>query len=174
MAHDARITIRRATEEDQAAIRTLVRSERLNPHGLDWPNFVVAIDADSLVGAVQLRRHRDGSRELGSLVVRKAARGQAVASRLIDALLADAHEPIFMVTTEVFAERYQRWGFCRIEPAAASAAVRRNYRIGSLVSITALFTLRRIRRLVVLARGASAPMHAPRQSTRAPENLTTA
>ena len=174
MTREARLTIRPAAEQDQIAIRALVRSERLNPHRLDWPNFFVAEDQCGLVGAVQLRKHWDGSRELGSLVVRKDARQQAIASRLIDALLAGTNEPIFMVTAEAFAGRYQRWGFRRIEPSAASAAVRRNYRIGSLVSITALFTLRRIRRLVILGRDAGAPMHAIRQSTRAPEYLTTA
>ena len=80
------ITIRPATNQDQLAIRALVRTERLNPTDLNWPNFVVAAGERGLVGAVQLRIHTAGSRELGSLVVRKEARGQGIASRLIDAL----------------------------------------------------------------------------------------
>lgn len=87
MKQSADLTIRPATETDQVAIRTLVRSERLNPCG-DWPNFLVAVSRRGLVGAVQLRRHQDGSRELGSLVVRKEARRQWIASRLINTLLA--------------------------------------------------------------------------------------
>ena len=80
------LTIRLATEMDQLAIRAMIRSERLNPTGLDWPSFMVATDERGLAGAVQLRRHRDGSRELGTLVVRKQARGHGIAGKLIDAL----------------------------------------------------------------------------------------
>ena len=82
------IGIRRATERDQQAIRALVHSERLNPTGLNWPNFVVAVIGGRVIGAVQMRRHSDGSRELGSLVVSKEARGHGLASRMIDALLS--------------------------------------------------------------------------------------
>ena len=152
----AHLTIRPATQTDQVAIRTLVRSERLNPYGLDWPNFLVAVIGPALVGAVQLRRHRDGSRELGSLIVRKEARRRGIASRLIHELLAAANERVLLITVEAFAARYERWGFRPIEPAAAPAAVRRNYRMGSLASVTALLKLRRIRRLVILDRDLSA------------------
>lgn len=147
--------IRPATADDQAAIIGLVRSERLNPNDLQWPNFVVAADASGLLGAVQLRRHGDGSRELGSLVVRPDARGRNMASRLIDALLAGVDERVLMITAGIHAARYRRWGFRPIEPAVAPAAVCRNYRIGTLMSVTALFTRGRIRRLVILDR---APM----------------
>ena len=150
--HIAHLIIRPAIETDQAIIRTLVRSERLNPYGLDWPNFLVAVIGPALVGAVQLRRHRDGSRELGSLVVRKEARGRGIASRLINALLAGTNERVLLITVEAFAARYGRWGFRPIETAAAPAAIRRNYWMGSLASVTALLKLRRIRRLVILDR----------------------
>ena len=92
------ITIRRATEDDQPALTTLVRSERLNPFGPDWRRFVVAADLFGIVGAAQLRKHSDGSRELGSLVVREAARRFGVASRLIDALLSTETARVFMIT----------------------------------------------------------------------------
>jgi amino-acid N-acetyltransferase len=161
MKQSAHLTVRPATEADQVAIRALVRSERLNPYGLDWPNFLVAVGRGGLVGAVQLRRHRDGSRELGSLVVRQEARRQGIASRLINTLLAGANERVLLITAEAFAARYERWGFRQIEPAAAPAAIRRNYRIGTLVSVAALFRRRRIRRLVILDRDASAPLRSP-------------
>ena len=157
----AHVTIRPAIETDEVAIRTLVHSERLNPYGLDWPNFMVAVIGPVLVGAVQLRRHLDGSRELGSLVVRKEARRRGIASRLIDALLAGTNERVLLITVEAFAARYERWGFRPIEPAAAPAAIRRSYRLGSLASVTALLKFRRIRRLVILHRDESAPLHSP-------------
>lgn len=53
-------TIRRATEPNQVAIRAMMRGERLNPTNIDWRRFLVAVDADGMVGAVRLRRHADG------------------------------------------------------------------------------------------------------------------
>jgi N-acetylglutamate synthase-like GNAT family acetyltransferase len=154
-AHRMTITLRRATEQDQPAIRSLVHSERLNPCGLDWRNFLVATDASSLVGAVQLRKYRDGSRELGSLVVRAEVRGQGIASRLIDALLTPEDGRVQMITAAAFAARYARFGFRRIAAGAAPAAVRRNYRMGRLAGFISLFIGRRPRRLVILERSGS-------------------
>jgi amino-acid N-acetyltransferase len=146
------IGFRPATEQDQRAIKALVHSERLNPTGINWPNFVVAAMADRVVGAVQLRKHADGSRELGSLVVASDMRGSGVASRLIDRLLADEREPIWMITNEIYAEAYARWGFERIEPAAAPVKVRFNWRMGRLARIISLLRRQPMRRLVILER----------------------
>lgn len=147
--------IRPAVERDQADIIALVQSERLNPHGLAWPNFLLAADAEHLVGAVQLRQHSDGTRELGSLVVRPDARGQGLAARLIDVLLAAHRERVFMITGAAFASRYQRWGFRRISAMAAPFAIRRNYFAGLVFGgANSLLRLRRVRPLAVLMREA--------------------
>lgn len=145
-------TIRCATELDEPAIRAMVRGERLNPTGLEWPNFMVAADERGLIGAVQMRRHRDGSRELGSLVVSKQARGHGIAARLIDALLAAEPGRVQMITDGAFAMHYERRGFRRIRPGAAPASVRWNYRIGRLAIIISFVRRRPMRRLVILER----------------------
>lgn len=146
------IGFRRATEHDQAAIRALVQGERLNPTGINWPNFLVAATGDRVVGAVQVRHHSDGSRELGSLVVAKDRRGHGIAARLIDTLLADEREPIWMITSETYAGTYARWGFERIEPAAAPVKIRLNWRIGSLARFISFLRRLPMRRLVILER----------------------
>jgi amino-acid N-acetyltransferase len=122
----AMITIRSAMEQDQLAIGDLVHSERLNPNGLDWRRFVVATYAAIVIGAVQLRKHVDGSKELGSLVVRKDVRCRGIASRLIDALLWRVHSRVFMITTARFAANYARWGFHPINAPEAPSAILRN------------------------------------------------
>jgi GNAT superfamily N-acetyltransferase len=94
----APVRIRPATQYDQRDIEALVHSARPNPNDLDWRRFVVATDGVRIVGAVQLRRHADGSREPGSLVVRRQARRQGLAARLIDALLADESGCVLMIT----------------------------------------------------------------------------
>ena len=146
------IGFRHATELDQPAIRALVHSERLNPLGINWPNFLVAAMGDRIVGAAQVRKHSDGSRELGSLVVAKDARGHGIASRLIDTVLAEEREPIWLITSESSAKAYARWGFERIEPRAAPVKVRHNYRMGSMARIISFLKRQPMRRLVILER----------------------
>jgi N-acetylglutamate synthase-like GNAT family acetyltransferase len=156
------IMIRPARGEDQRVIQALVRSEPLNPTRLNWPNFVVAAEESGLVGAVQLRTHSDGSREIGSLIVRKEWRGQGIASRMIDALISRDDGRLLVITNENIAALFERRGFRRIEPDAVPAAIRRNYRIGRLAGIISLLKFRRMRRLVILDRGVAARPRDPR------------
>jgi amino-acid N-acetyltransferase len=131
----------------------MAHKERVNPTQLDWPNFMLAVDGDTVVGAVQMRKHCDGSRELGTLMVREDARGKAVAAHLIDALLARETGPVFMITGERYADHYARWGFRRREPTAVPGAVRRNYRIGTLGGgLISFFMGRPRRRLAIFER----------------------
>ncbi len=146
------IVFRQAVEQGQQAIRALVHGERLNPTGIKWPNFLVAAIGDRIVGAAQIRKHSDGSRELGSLVVAKERRGQGIASRMIDALLSEDHEPIWLITPESLAKVYARWNFEQIEPSAAPVKVRFNYRMGNLARILSFVMRRPMRRLVILER----------------------
>jgi N-acetylglutamate synthase-like GNAT family acetyltransferase len=121
------ISIRQATEKDQAQIRSLARGERIKPFGLHWQNFVIAEEDHRIIGAVQLRTHRDGSYELGSLVVESASRGQGIAARLIDKLLDGRPGRILMITGRKYAHHYERWGFETIAPSAAPPYIRLNY-----------------------------------------------
>jgi amino-acid N-acetyltransferase len=147
------ISIRPATELDQEQIVRLVRAERLNPHGLHWPNFLVAESEGRIIGAVQLRPHRDGSHELGSLVVDAGCRGGDLSSRLIEQRLAGRNGRILLITNRRFADRYRRWGFNRIEPTAAPFGVWRNYCIGSMVAtVVSFFRRREFKGLAVLER----------------------
>ena len=126
------VSIRHATAEDQPHIISLARGERIKPTGLDWPKFVVAVDDGKIVGAVQLRKHPDGSRELGSLVVASKYRGRGVAARLIETRLADAAGRVLVITGRAHADYYGRWGFQRIRPIAAPPFVCLNYWLGYL------------------------------------------
>jgi len=153
------IAIRRARELDQAEITTLVHSERLNPIDLDWRRFIVAVKHARVVGAVQLRRHFDGSRELGSLVVRTEMRGRGLAARLIDALLAGETGRVLMITRVAFARRYEHWGFRPIASTAAPLPILRNYAFGVLAGVVSMLTGRRPNRLVVLDRHARQAAH---------------
>lgn len=147
------LIVRRAAPSDQRTIEALVKGERLNPNGLDWRNFRVAVIGATVVGAAQMRRHRDGSRELGSLVVDAPYRGCGIAAMLIDHLLAEQAGAVHVVTAREDAAHYQRWGFRAIASARAPQAVRRNQRLGQLLGgLVSLMRGRAPRRLVVLER----------------------
>jgi amino-acid N-acetyltransferase len=105
------LLIRPATAEDQPHIISLARGERIKPIGLRWPKFMIAEQDGRVIGAVQLRNHPDGSRELGSLVVAAPYRGRGVAARLLDRRLAEASGRVFVITGGVHADYYRRWGF---------------------------------------------------------------
>lgn len=126
------ITVRPATADDQDRIVALVRRDRLKPTGLSWPNFVVAVDDTELVGAAQIRKHRDGSRELGSLIVVSRWRGTGVASRMVRSLLASEQGPVFTITGKVRAATFARWGFQPVDTSQAPAKIRFNYYVGAI------------------------------------------
>ena len=146
------VTIRAAGADDEAGIVALVRSERLNPFDLDWRRFMLATDSGGIIGAVQLREHDDGSRELGSLVVRRNARRHGIGARLIDAVLTFQNTRVFMITGAAFARHYERWGFRHIAPMQAPWPILRNYWLGRLAGLQALLAGREPNRLAVLQR----------------------
>jgi N-acetylglutamate synthase-like GNAT family acetyltransferase len=149
----AHVHIRAAVDHDQRVIQNLVRSERLNPNDLQWPNFLVACNGNSIVGTVQLRKHKDGARELGSLMVVPPLRGAGIAQQLIDVLLAGHSGVIHMITAARHAARYQHWGFTPVSPLQAPRSIRRNYCMGRLAGfVFALIKQRKTRRLVILVR----------------------
>jgi len=109
-------TLRKATEHDSAAIRSLVLEGGINPTGLDWPRFVVAEDESGIViGCGQLKPHRDGSLELASLAVMKAQRGRGVARALIEHLI-DQHDGIlYLMCRSGLGPLYEKFGFYSLE-----------------------------------------------------------
>ena len=147
------LLIRRATAEDQPQIHSLARGEKIKPIGLDWPKVMVAESDGKIIGAVQLRNHPDGSRELGSLVVAAEFRGRGVAAQLIDRRLADASGRVLVITGGAHADYYGRWGFRRISPNAAPLFVCLNYWMGYLGGgLFALLRRRTVNHLAVLER----------------------
>lgn len=149
------LAIRRATAADDAAIQRLVRSERLNPTKLHFANFHVAEAGGNLVGAVQMRPHGDGGRELGSLVVVPEWRGMGVAAALIDALLEGREGSVHMITDKTFAAHYRRWGFTVVTLSSAPRSIRFNYIAGRMARVISWLKGLPPKQLVVLRRAAN-------------------
>jgi amino-acid N-acetyltransferase len=105
------------------------------------------------VGAVQMRAHADGSRELGSLVVSALHRGEGVAARLVTRLLEAHDTTVHLVTARTRATYFERWGFRGVAPCSAPRAVRRNHCLGQILGAwISIMRGRMPRQLVVLER----------------------
>jgi len=111
--------LRRATAADDRVIKNMIHRENLNPMQLDWRHFWVAVDGDGrVVGCAQVKTLRDGSRELASLVVEEALRGQGLARRLIERLQAENPPPLYLTCRSSLQPLYRRFGFTAV-PAEA-------------------------------------------------------
>ncbi|MEW6180194.1 MAG: GNAT family N-acetyltransferase [Chloroflexota bacterium] len=104
--------LRRAEPADARQIRRLIHAERLNPLGLDWRRFWLAVDEEGrIIGCGQVKPHRDGSRELASIAVVREWRGRGVAGAIIRQLLAEHPPPLYLTCRAELTGFYARFGF---------------------------------------------------------------
>lgn len=108
--------LRPAVTQDSAAIRSLIHAVRINPMGLNWKQFIVAVDSTGiLLGCGQLKRHRDGSIELASIAVVETARQRGIASAIIQTLLGRENQrPLYLMCRSELAGFYPRFGFRQV------------------------------------------------------------
>ena len=112
MDHSLSVQIRPAQAADQGAIRAIIRKTRINPLGLDWQRFVVAVDQeDNLIGCGQIKEHKDGSYELASIAVEEDWRNRGVASRMIHHLLKTDVNPIWLMCRFDLVPFYEKFNF---------------------------------------------------------------
>lgn len=112
--------LRAANRKDQPAIRALIRAVRINPLGIHWRRFTVAVDEQGLlVGCGQIKQHADGSRELASIAVVESWRGQGVAATIIRHLMRSEQPPLWLICRPGLVPFYERFGFRRIELGGA-------------------------------------------------------
>ena len=105
-------TLRKATAKDAASIRALIWQVRINPSGLDWRHFLVAVDErDRVIATGQVKPLRDGTRELASIATAAEYRNQGLASAIITQLLAETPRPLYLRCAERMGKFYVRFGF---------------------------------------------------------------
>lgn len=111
--------IRPATRQDFQEIRRLIHAVAINPTGLDWRHFLVAISTDNtLLGCGQIKAHFDGSRELASIAVQEQARGQGIARAIIQELLVrEKARPLYLMCRARLGPLYVKFGFGAISQA---------------------------------------------------------
>lgn len=141
------ITIRPARETESGQIRSLVLSVGINPTGLDWKRFVVAVDdTDTLIGCGQLKPHGEGVLELASIAVYPERRGQGVARAIIEHLLAGSPRPLYLMCESSLGSFYERFGFHAVPYEEMPRYFQRISKLAGLVTSLA----RREERLLVM------------------------
>lgn len=111
----AKYFIRKATSEDAKFIRRLIWRVGINPLGLDWRRFVVAVHEHGVrIGCAQVKSHKDGSLELASVAVVPLYRHQGVAEGMIREILEDQKTPIYLTCRSSLVSFYERFGFTEL------------------------------------------------------------
>lgn len=113
---ESKITVRKAGVEDRWMIRYLVWGACLNPGDLNWRRFVVGVDTqEKVIACAQIKIHRDGSKELASLVVAPKYRGRGLARKIVEYLIRDIDETVYLICKVSLASFYQKFGFKVVE-----------------------------------------------------------
>lgn len=106
------ITIRPARESDATQIRGLIYSTGINPMGLDWKRFIVAVDEhDEMIGCGQLKPHGHDLLELASIAVYPEQRGKGIARAIIEHLLKNSPRPLYLMCESSLGPLYEKFGF---------------------------------------------------------------
>ena len=136
---NAPVRLRPAAESEQVRVRELVHRAWLNPLDLDWRRFLVAEDSTGrIVACGQIREHRDGSRELGSLVVEAGWRGRGVGRTLIERLMDGAGPPLWLTCRSGMTPLYERFSLRRVtDPEPIPAYFRRLRRVAGALELLA-------------------------------------
>ena len=110
-----RYYIRKATRKDSAFIRQLILRVGINPLGLDWRRFLIAVHEHGVnIGCAQVKDHKDGTRELASVAVVPIFRHQGVAETMILEILEDQKPPIYLTCRSALVTFYESFGFFEI------------------------------------------------------------
>ncbi len=127
-------TLRAATAKDSIAIRHLIRRVHINPTGLDWHRFVLAVDSTGrLLGCGQLKPHQDGALELASIAVEPAYRSKGIARAIIEHLLERASRPLYLTCRSSLGGFYEKWGFRILAEPEMPAYFRRLHRLSRVL-----------------------------------------
>jgi N-acetylglutamate synthase-like GNAT family acetyltransferase len=109
-------TIRPAIKKDQAAIRALIRQAGINPMGIGWRRFLIAVnEGDELIGCGQVKPHRDGSLELASIAVEETWREQGIGRAIMTHLLDKYDPPLWLTCLSEMVPFYEKFGFVEIK-----------------------------------------------------------
>ena len=104
--------IRPALESESAQIKDLIYLVRINPAGLNWKRFMVAILEDGrLIGCGQIKPHGADVNEVASIAVSPLYRGRGIARKIIEELLRNPARPLYLMCIAHNGPMYLKFGF---------------------------------------------------------------
>jgi amino-acid N-acetyltransferase len=104
--------LRPARESDSRQIKDLIHLVGINPMGLDWRRFIVAVDpTDRLIGTGQLKPHGKDLLELSSIAVMPDQRGRGIARAIIERLMREGPRPLYLTCVSSMGPLYEKFGF---------------------------------------------------------------
>jgi N-acetylglutamate synthase-like GNAT family acetyltransferase len=131
-------TIRPARETEAAQIQDLIHLVGINPMGLDWKRFVVAVnERDEIFGCGQLKPHGQDILELASIAVYPEHRGKGVARLIIEHLLQDSPRPLYLMCESSLGPLYEKFGFQAIRYEEMPRYFQRISKLAGLVTTLA-------------------------------------
>ena len=140
-------TIRPARETEAVQIRDLIYLVGINPTGLDWKRFVVAVnDHDEMIGCGQIKPHGQAILELASIAVYPEYRGKGVARAVIEYLLKDSPRPLYLMCESSLGPLYEKFGFRGVSYQEMPRYFQRMSKLAGLVTTLA----RREERLLIM------------------------
>lgn len=132
-------SLRSASQSDDGAIHALVYAARINPSGLDWRRFVLAVSLEGeVIGCGQVKPHRDGSRELASIVVAPDWRGNGVARAILEYLIASNPGLLYLTCRARLGPLYEKFGFRVASEGELTPYFRRLSRLAKVIEFVSL------------------------------------
>jgi N-acetylglutamate synthase-like GNAT family acetyltransferase len=108
--------LRPARETEATTIKDLIHAVGINPMGLDWKRFIVAVNAqDQIIATGQIKPHGSDIQELASIAVLPEYRGQGLARLIIEYLLNDGPRPLYLTCVSSLGPFYEKFGFRALE-----------------------------------------------------------
>src|SRR5690349_16809933 len=108
--------IRPALESELSQIKDLINLVGINPSGLDWKRFIVAVnDEGVVVSCGQLKPHSEGIVELASIATLPDHRGKGLARAIMEDLLEKAPRPLYLMCMSHNGPMYEKFGFHAME-----------------------------------------------------------
>ncbi len=112
----AEYRLRPAVEAEAAAIQDLIHLVGINPTGLDWRRFLVAVTPEGrIIACGQIKPHSRDLLELASIAVLPEHRGEGIARAVIERLLTGSPRPLYLTCVSRLEPFYARFGFHTLE-----------------------------------------------------------
>ena len=113
-------SLRPALESESTQIKDLIKLVGINPTGLDWKRFLVAVNENGqIIACGQIKPHGAEIRELASIAVLPEYRKQGIARAVIELLLLENPRPLYLMCISYNGPIYEKFGFRAIVDSEA-------------------------------------------------------